>query len=141
MQPEIIAICVRGIVIILTTLAAIMCIFLGWRLYFENVRALSRLEAGAGNYKLTLQSSAPGVFFVLFGVALLMYVLQSKLEIEEVVASPAQQPTAGTIAEVRMPARLQFVGTRPPDPVAQTSKPESWNGQTRKSLVSTSLES
>ena len=83
MQPELIAVYVRGIVLILTTLAGIMCIYLGWRLYFENIKSSSKLEATAGSGKFSLQSTAPGVFFVLFGAALLIYVLKTTVEFED----------------------------------------------------------
>ena len=84
MTPELIAVTTRAIVIILAALAGILCIYLGWRLYFESIRANSKLELSSGLYKLTISTAAPGLFFVAFGVALLANVLSTRVEIEEI---------------------------------------------------------
>lgn len=127
MQPELIAIFVRGIVIVLTTLAGILCIFLGWRLYFENIRAQARFEASAGGNKLTLQSSAPGIFFVAFGAALLIYVINTKVEFEEVQGRPPIKPanaahfikSTGATGEPVQTSHPRFLLTQSKDPQVQ----------------------
>jgi hypothetical protein len=83
MTPEIIAFSTRAIVVILTTLAAIMCIYLGWRLYFEAIKVKGRIDIEAGPLKVSMTTAAPGLFFALFGAGLLLFVLQSRVEYQE----------------------------------------------------------
>lgn len=82
MELQLIVISSRALILILNTIIGGICIYLGWRLYFEAIRIESKVEINSGSIKLIVQSAAPGLFFVAFGIFLLIYVLQQKVELQ-----------------------------------------------------------
>ena len=63
----------RGSILILTILSGCLSLYLGWSLYKDGVRALSRAEGGGNGFSFKIHTAAPGLFFVLFGAALIVY--------------------------------------------------------------------
>jgi|GEM_PF-4380694 len=96
MEIQIIMFTTRAVILILNTIIGGLSIYLGWRLYFETVRADSKVEINSGSIKFVIQSAAPGLFFVAFGIFLLIYVLSQKVEIQshEVASNQAPAQTA-----------------------------------------------
>jgi uncharacterized membrane protein len=66
-------------------LIGLVVIYLGYRLFTAGVRGSADLHAshtGAhGEYQLRLLKGAPGLFFALFGVVIVVVVLLSRVEV------------------------------------------------------------
>lgn len=92
MEIEFIIVLTRATILIISALAGVLCIYLGWRLFFETAKAKSSLEIGHANFKLSLSSTAPGLFFTLFGIILLIVSIQSKIEVSNIESTVPSVP-------------------------------------------------
>jgi hypothetical protein len=66
----------HGINMMIVTLGGVLSIYLGWRLYRDGIASAVESEMQHGeNWKFTLRSLGPGVFFALFGMWILVTVV------------------------------------------------------------------
>lgn len=75
----------RGSVLLISALAGVLCIYLGWRLYRDAVVSKT---AGLVEYKglrFRLVAAGPGVFLVAFGAWLLVHLIDRPLEMSDPV--------------------------------------------------------
>jgi hypothetical protein len=111
---------IRGTVLVIASLGACMSIFLGWKLYRDGAVSSVDGEASTGTgWKLRLTAAGPGVFFALFGMWLLVHLVNRSLEMEDEyqAASPAGQAAAAP-ASAAYPA-LFLAAAVQPQPVAK----------------------
>ncbi|MFZ5550820.1 MAG: hypothetical protein ACOZJX_19135 [Pseudomonadota bacterium] len=73
----------RATVLVITALAGVMCIYLGWRLYIESVRSSTQGEFEGMGFKFKLVSFGPGVFLAALGVWLLAGVANRPIQLED----------------------------------------------------------
>lgn len=69
------AVTLRGIERIIIVLFGGMSILLGWHLFVRNIESLQSGKFEAGGIKINLQKVGPGIFFSLFGAAILIATL------------------------------------------------------------------
>lgn len=62
---------IRGVERILIVLAATLCIYLGYLLFIKGVSGQASLKAQVDRSKLQVVNAAPGIFFAIFGAAIL----------------------------------------------------------------------
>jgi hypothetical protein len=87
-----IALIFRGITLLLVTFGGILCIYLGWRLYRDGINSAVNSEFSKGEqWKITLRSAGPGVFFALFGMGILVWIVHNQTEIQTLEPEPAEQ--------------------------------------------------
>ena len=84
MELEMIVVGTRAVILVIAALAGVMCIYLGWRLIFEGIKAKTQLELSHASLKVSLSASTPGIFFVLFGIGLLIYSVQNRIDIQDI---------------------------------------------------------
>jgi len=74
-------------------LAGVAMAFMGYRLFMaDKIAPAGDLSASTGTYKLDLRGSAPGIFFCLFGTALICVSFMSATKFEwDPPAKPAAQ--------------------------------------------------
>lgn len=70
----------RSILLIVCELAAILCIYLRWRLYLKAVTSNTQGELSVPGFKLKLASGGPGIFLCGYGVWLLLSVANHPFE-------------------------------------------------------------
>ena len=56
---------------LLALLGALLCVYLGYRLFVKGVSGEASLKAEHNKFKVQLLNAAPGIFFALFGMAIL----------------------------------------------------------------------
>lgn len=104
---EIIAASSRGLVLVIAALAGTLSIYLGWRLYKDSVLPKTSGEAAMTGMKFKLVAAGPGVFFVAFGMWLLVSLVNRPLALEEPVKVKALVPASPhlQLAQVRQDAK------------------------------------
>lgn len=91
--PAIIAL--RSVERILVTLSGALCLFLGYRL-FDHATELGNLKAEwSDRVKLQIQRVGPGVFFALFGTAILIFVMSSSVDLTTLAPVPQEVAKTG----------------------------------------------
>ena len=86
LSPQLIVVVARSCVLIISALAGVLFIFMGWRLYKDVVVSQTEGEASTSTFSIKMISGGPGVFFALFG----MWLLVSLVGQEAKLGSPAQ---------------------------------------------------
>ena len=78
----------RGITMLMVCGGAIMSIYLGWKLYRDGINSpvVSELSKGE-SLRFTLKALGPGIFFAIFGMWILVQIVQS-----QTVFEPAIEP-------------------------------------------------
>jgi hypothetical protein len=85
----------RGVVLVVAALGGCLSIFLGWRLYREGFQSPVAGEAvGPGKWVFRLSAAGPGVFFALFGMWLLVHLVDRPADLSSSARLPAPQPSA-----------------------------------------------
>lgn len=73
----------RAALLGLGAIGGLLCIYLGWKLYRDGLLSRTSGEAQSGRFKFKVASAGPGVFFALFGMWLLMTVVNRPLVMED----------------------------------------------------------
>jgi hypothetical protein len=85
----------RAIILVISALAGVMSIYLGWRLYRDSLPSSVEGEAGYKDWTVKMSAAGPGVFFALFGMGIIIYLIANPFEISseqplnESVSTPA----------------------------------------------------
>lgn len=83
MDEVTIAFLFRGINMMLVTLGGLLSIFLGWKLYRDGITSAVESEMQHGDkWKVTMKALGPGVFFALFGMWILVTVINKEVSTE-----------------------------------------------------------
>lgn len=88
----------RGIVLVVAALAGCMSIYLGWRLYRDGMLSKVEADAAHGGWTLRLSAAGPGVFFALFGMWLLVHLVNQRVDLQETTGptgTPAHTTDSG----------------------------------------------
>ena len=72
----------RAVVLIIATIAGIISIVLGWKLYKDVILSKTEGSLKAGSWTIKLAGAGPGVFFVGFGVWLLVKIVGQQVELD-----------------------------------------------------------
>jgi hypothetical protein len=64
---------IKGIILGLTVVAGMACIWLGYRLYDRGVLEKGRISGSGAGVKISVSDYGPGVAFALFGAALILF--------------------------------------------------------------------
>ncbi len=88
--------------------------YMGFRLFaLEKLQSAGDLEAGLGSYSLKLRSAAPGVFFSLFGTAIICFSIFKGVDYkrsyapEAVVTSKPEASAPGAVKLI-LPEKAPF---------------------------------
>jgi len=73
----------RGIERLVISMAGVLSIYLGYKLFLVVSDSVGELEAEAGNNKLMIRRVGPGVFFALFGAVILALGIYSGLDMDK----------------------------------------------------------
>jgi hypothetical protein len=103
MQPEpatidLAMIIIRGATLIIAGFGGLLSIYLGWKLYRNGLASAVSAEASkTDSWAFKMKAMGPGIFFALFGMALLIYLVRQEMTIEDsrVVAVPAVEARRG----------------------------------------------
>jgi hypothetical protein len=94
----------RGVERIAVTCSGTLAIYLGYRLFRIVAEGEASAEAEYGKFNFKMQKVAPGIFFALFGAAILIYSLVSTARLDVgLPASPAQTAAAESSVEREVP--------------------------------------
>lgn len=77
----------RAGVLVIASIAAVLCIYLGWRLYKDAVISNTKGEFAGAGIKVRLTAASPGIFLVAFGIWLLITLVNRTAEWEDVTAA------------------------------------------------------
>jgi hypothetical protein len=86
----------RSVLLIICELAAILCIYLGWKLYIKAISSSTEGEVSGPGFKVKLASGGPGVFLCGLGVWLLLSVANRPFETTTSEAIPSAQAPSGS---------------------------------------------
>jgi hypothetical protein len=126
---------IRGIVLIVAALGGVLSIYFGWKLYRDGLASAVSAEASRNNsWAFKMRAVGPGVFFALFGAALLVYLTRQEMAIQsatdppaEIVPVPAKQLTS---AGPRVPmATPQAQSAAAPLPAVSAAEPRPTPGR------------
>jgi hypothetical protein len=92
----------RSIVLIIAAAGGILCIVLGWRLYKDAILSKTEGSATLKHGRIKLAAAGPGVFFALFGMWLLVKLVDRPIQIGNTAAPPS--------ADVRGPTNFDPAG-------------------------------
>jgi hypothetical protein len=124
-SPEYVVIFTRAAILIIAALAGVMCIYLGWRLFFEGAKSRTDLEITHASFKVLLKASTPGLFFTFFGVGLLIFSINNRLELSVVEGGTSTTKSRAEDSGWPVP-KFQTVATTPTErTAAQAQAPAS----------------
>ena len=108
-----IAVIARALVLLVASLGALICIYLGWRLYKDAVISRSEGTLEGAGWKLTLTAASPGLFLIAFGIWLLISLVNRTTSIEQSVSTATERKadwkatlltSSATAASSRLPS-------------------------------------
>ena len=98
----------RVAVLIIGMFAGIFSIYLGWRLYRDQV--VSRVNAQIkwkDDFKLVFGAASPGIALALFGVWLLVTIVQQRVDLSEAVPNRNVQTTKPSTSQASLARRME----------------------------------
>ena len=113
----------RGSILILTILAGCLSLCLGWSLYRDGVRALSRAEGSGNGFSFKIHTAAPGLFFALFGAALIIYAASKDVSVYVPSASAKTTAADGLDGIKSNVIRVQAAAQAASQPKGQAENP------------------
>ena len=69
----------RGVILVLTILAGCLSLYLGWALYRDGVKVLTRAEGSGSGFSFKVHTVGPGFFFIAFGAVLILIAVNKDL--------------------------------------------------------------
>ncbi|MFM0351408.1 hypothetical protein [Paraburkholderia sp. RL17-347-BIC-D] len=103
---DLVVVAARSIVLIIAAAGGVLCIFLGWRLYKDAILSKTEGSAVLKQGKFKLAAAGPGVFFALFGMWLLVKLVDRPVQVGNSATSPQ--------AELRGPTQFKRGGPHVP---------------------------
>lgn len=91
-QLILVALIMRGAILLLISAIGGLSLYFGWKLYMENVSGRASAAASGGGMHFRLTSVAPGTFFALFGAFILIYMILEPLDVKRVLREPQSSP-------------------------------------------------
>lgn len=118
----------RVAVLILGILSGTFCIFLGWRLYRENINSATSGELKYNTARLVFKALGPGVFLALFGAVIVWTIVSQKVDLSTSTPTPKASSLTPTttqpapfrsgalisVADGRQVPRIPQLSTTPP---------------------------
>lgn len=101
LTPQQVAVLTRAVVLIISALSGVLCIYLGWRLYKDAILTPTSGTATTSGFKLKFASAGPGVFFALFGMWLLVGIINRPLQLNN--GGPSAKPSSSISAQQPRP--------------------------------------
>jgi hypothetical protein len=83
MEVDLVIFVTRAVTMVLSMLIGAMCILLGWKIHFEKIRRKTEINLEFKDVKFSITSSAPEIFFCLFGAALVLAPLMTRATYED----------------------------------------------------------
>ncbi|WP_175946318.1 hypothetical protein [Caballeronia sp. BCC1704] len=96
----------RATVLVIATCGGIMSIALGWKLYKDVILSKTEGSFKAGGWTIKLAGAGPGVFFVAFGVWLLVKIVGQQVELK---ISNIDRPTVASARNSRLLEDLRLL--------------------------------
>lgn len=133
------AVLFRGFERLLTILAAMFFAWLGFRLFCIGVESTkSKLDVKGFGFRMTLVGTGPGLFFMAFGGAVLVYAITTRLEVKPL--NFTIQPTTQTESPVTpLPDTTPPTTGAPPAPPKSDTKQSNATGTPKPTAAVSSL--
>jgi hypothetical protein len=111
---------------LIITLTGTLSIFLGYKLFTIVSDSLSDLQSEVGNFKLTIRRAGPGIFFALFGSAILIIALNNVYSTTPQDKNDTEQGRQGSVDGRNPPGKQQpgstsYAFTPPPDNIVTSN--------------------
>jgi CHAT domain-containing protein len=84
----------RGVERVLIVLAGMLCIYLGYLLFVKGVSGKASLRAEFNKSKVQLVNAMPGIFFALFGAAVLIFMIRQAVTFDAAIPTTSQPATS-----------------------------------------------
>lgn len=88
----------RAVERLLITLSGTLCIYLGYLLFVKGVSGKASLRLDYDKSKLQLANAAPGIFFALFGVAVLVFTMWKSVTVDYLVPLGTKQAPEASVS-------------------------------------------
>jgi hypothetical protein len=130
-QLILVALIFRGSILLLISAVGGLSLFLGWKLYMENVTGRSSAAASGAGMHFRMSSVAPGAFFALFGAFILIYMILQPLDVRQALREqqpPApshvpETPSGMSDQRISSPNIIPVQLSKPPAPPPKTNCP------------------
>ena len=86
----------RAVERLLIALSGTLCIYLGYSLFIKGVSGKASLRLDHNKSKLQLANAAPGIFFALFGAAILLFTMWKSVTVDYLVPLATKQTPGAT---------------------------------------------
>lgn len=104
-QIDLVMVIARAVVLVIAALGGVLSIYLGWKLYRDGlVSAVDSELSKNESFKIKLSSAGPGVFFALFGMWLLVHLVEKQVVMED---GPVQSTSAALYNTADKPFKIE----------------------------------